>query len=134
MRRIVTYTVEGTPRPKGSRVSGVSKAGVRYNRESNPRSAEAYKAVTKRLGELHDGPPLTPPYDVELTFYFSKPKSNPTWPRSGDCDKYARLTLDAATKAGVIEDDRHVICLSAIKRYAEDGEPERTEITVREDR
>lgn len=135
MRRSVTYTVEGTPRPKGSRVSGVTKTGVRFNRESNPKAAEAYKAMKKRLKELHPGPALKAPYHVELTFYFEEPKSNPTWPRSGDCDKYARLVLDACTaqKAdkgweGVIEDDRHVIELSAVKRY---GEP-RTEITVHE--
>ena len=136
-RRSVTYIVEGTPRPKGSRVSGVTKTGVRYNRESNPRAVEAYKAMRKRLSELHREPPLQPPYHVVLTFYFPEPKSNPSWPRSGDCDKYARLVLDAAcakkgAKAGdwqgIIEDDRHVIELSAVKRY---GEP-RTEITVHE--
>lgn len=132
-RRSVSYTVEGTPRPKGSRVAGVTKTGVRYNRESNPRAVEAYKAMRKRLSELHQEPPLTPPYHVVLTFYFPEPKSNPTWPRSGDCDKYARLVLDACGPIkgkwdGIIEDDRHVIELSAIKRY---GEP-RTEITVHE--
>ena len=128
MRRSVSYTLPGPPRPKGSRVSGVSKTGVRYNRESNPRAVEWLKFARKRLGELHDPGPLEPPYQVVLTFYFSEPKTSPTWPRSGDVDKYSRNVLDALTQASVIEDDRHVIELSAVKRY---GEP-RTEITVHE--
>ena len=127
-RRSVTYTIPGPPRPKGSRVAGVTKTGVRYNRESNPRAVEAYKAMRKRLSELHQEPPLTPPYHVVLTFYFPEPRSNPSWPRSGDVDKYSRNVLDALTQSSVIEDDRHVIELSAIKRY---GSP-RTEITVHE--
>ena len=132
-RRSVSYTVPGPPRPKGSRVAGVTKTGVRYNRESNPRASEWLKFAKKELRALHPQGPLVPPYQVVLTFYFPEPKSNPTWPRSGDCDKYARLVLDACGPIkgkwdGIIEDDRHVIELSAVKRY---GEP-RTEITVHE--
>jgi len=127
-RRSVTYTVDGTPRPKGSRVSGVTKTGVRYNRESNPRATEWLKAAKEQLRDLHRVGPLLPPYQVVLTFYFPEPKSNPSWPRSGDVDKYSRNVLDALTQSSVIEDDRHVIELSAIKRY---GSP-RTEITVHE--
>ena len=127
MRRSVTYTVEGTPRPKGSRVSGVTKTGVRYNRESNPRASEWLKSARAHLKEQHDGEPLKPPYICVLTFQFEPPKER-SWPRTGDVDKYSRNALDALTQAGVIEDDRHVIELSAIKRY---GSP-RTEITVHE--
>jgi len=128
MRRSVTYTVEGTPRPKGSRVSGFTKSGRPYSRESNPRASEWLKTARAHLSEQHDGGPLVPPYHVVLTFFFEEPKSKPTWPRSGDVDKYSRNALDALTQAGAIEDDRHVIELSAIKRY---GSP-RTEITVHE--
>jgi len=108
-------------------VSGVTKSGVRFNRESNPKSAEAYKAMTKSLKGLHDGDPLQPPYEVELTFSFEPPRKR-SWPRSGDIDKYARLVLDALTKAGVIEDDRHVLVLSSKKVYGDPG----TAITVHE--
>lgn len=128
MRRSVSYTIDGTPRPKGSRVSGVSRSGVRYNRESNPRASEWLKSARAHLKEQHEGDPLKPPYVCELTFFFEEPKTKPTWPRSGDVDKYSRNALDALTQAGAIEDDRHVIELSAVKRY---GQP-RTEITVHE--
>lgn len=71
--------------------------------------------------------PFSPPYVVDLRFYFAPPKV-PSWPRTGDVDKFARAVLDALTQSGIIEDDRHVIELGAVKRY---GEP-RTEISVRE--
>lgn len=127
MRKVVTYTVDGTPRPKGSRATGFTKSGRPYSRESNPRAAEWLKSARAYLSEQHVGEPLSPPYEVELTFYFEPPKKE-TWPRSGDVDKYARNALDALTQAGAIEDDRHVLSLSAVKRY---GIP-RTEITVYE--
>jgi len=140
MRRSVSYTIEGTPRPKGSRVSGVSKTGVRFNRESNPKAAEAYKAMKKRLMELHTGPALKPPYHVEMRFLFDPPQK-PTWPRSGDCDKYVRLALDACVAGkkekaagweGVLVDDRHVLEISARKAWSEGQGMARTEITVHE--
>lgn len=127
MRHSGTYTVDGTPRPKGSRVSGFTKTGRPYSRESNPRASEWLKSARAHLSEQHAGEPLRPPYVIELTFYFDPPKER-SWPRSGDVDKYARNALDALTQAGIIEDDRHCIELSAIKRYGQ----ARTEITVHE--
>lgn len=137
-RHSVSYTIPGTPRPKGSRVSGFTKTGRQYSRESNPKAAEAYKAMKEQLKLLHTGPALKPPYHVELTFLFDPPQK-PSWPRTGDCDKYARLVLDACTAgkkdtgwAGVIEDDRHVLELSARKAWSEGPGKARTEITVHE--
>jgi Holliday junction resolvase RusA-like endonuclease len=127
VRHTGTYTVEGTPRPKGSRVSGFTKAGRPYSRESNPRASEWLKSARAHLAEQHEGEPLRPPYVIDLCFYFDPPKER-SWPRSGDVDKYARNALDALTQAGIIEDDRHCIELSAIKRYGQ----ARTEITVHE--
>ena len=70
---------------------------------------------------------LDPPYKITASFYFDPPKEK-SWPRTGDVDKFCRALLDAMVHGGVIEDDRHVIELSAVKRY---GEP-RTEVTVEE--
>ncbi len=117
MRHHAHLVVPGTPRPKGSRTSGVNKAGVRFSRESNPRTIEWMKGARKAIAEQWQGPPLRPPYEVRLTFTFAPPKKR-SWPRAGDIDKYSRAALDAA--AGIlIEDDRHVTILSAVKRYGE---------------
>ena len=129
MRRSVSYTVPGPPRPKGSRVAGVTKTGVRYNRESNPRASEWLKFARRHLNELHGDEPLQPPYRITATFFFEKPKK-PThpYPSRGDCDKYCRNLLDAAEQAKILVNDSGVIELSAVKRW---GEP-RTEVVVEE--
>lgn len=117
MRRQAHLVVPGTPRPKGSRTSGVTKAGVRFSRESNPRTVEWMKGARKVLAEQHTEEPLRPPYAVSLTFTFAPPKKR-TWPRAGDIDKYTRACLDALSGI-VLEDDRHVVQLDAVKRYGE---------------
>lgn len=61
-----------------------------------------------------------PPYLVEVHFYFSRPaRSKYEHPVRLDIDKCTRAVLDALTNAGVIEDDRHVISLVALKDYIE---------------
>ncbi len=128
-RTLSTYTVEGIPRPKGSRVAGVTKDGRRFNRESNPRSSEWLKMAREDLRRQHPTGPLSPPYRVTLTFYFPEPKK-PTYPypSRGDIDKYSRNALDAAEQGGILTSDSAVIELSAVKRW---GEP-RTELVVEE--
>ncbi len=127
MNRRATYIVKGKPVPKGSRVAGISKSGVRFNREANKHVGRYMKLLKASLTAQHKGGPLRPPYSVHCIFYFQEPKE-PSWPRTGDVDKFARAALDSLTQADVIEDDRHIVELSAVKRY---GEP-RTEIHVAE--
>jgi Holliday junction resolvase RusA-like endonuclease len=122
-----TFRIIGDPVPKGSRVSGVSKSGVRFNREANSRVGPATRDAVLQLKAQHTGAPLRPPYAVHITLSFKAPQKR-SWPRSGDADKYARHLLDcmscgSSTNAGIIEDDRHVIELSCRKTYAEDGPP-----------
>jgi len=127
VRQHRSFIIPGKPVPKGSRVAGISKTGVRYNREANSRVGPYMKLLKMSLQAQHAGGPLRPPYSVHCIFYFTEPKE-PSWPRTGDVDKFARAALDALTQAGVIEDDRHIVELSAVKRY---GNP-RTEIHVAE--
>jgi len=116
----------GKPVPKGSRVSGVTKTGVRFNREANSHVGPATKNAVQQLKLQHTGPPLKPPYAVHITLTFDPPKQR-SWPRAGDADKYARMILDcmggAASGAQILEDDRHVIELTCRKTYCETGEP-----------
>lgn len=119
-RRQARFVVPGTPRPKGSRTTGVTKTGVRFTRESNPRTVEWMRDAKRVLRAQHQGKPLEPPYAVTLEFTFQAPQK-PSWPRTGDVDKYSRAVLDSLVQAGVLEDDRHVVELSAVKRYGEPG-------------
>lgn len=119
MRRSFFASVPGKPVPKGSRVSGVTKTGVRFNRESNPAVAPYMKALEKAFRDQYEGDePLEPPYAVDVVFYFDAPK-NPTWPRSSDADKLLRSVGDALVKAGVLQDDRHILEISGRKAYGE---------------
>lgn len=73
----VSFTVFGLSAPAGSKTSGVSKAGVRFVRDSNPRSAQwktdVAQAAGKFMGEM---PPLEGPLVLELDFYRPRPKSH----------------------------------------------------------
>jgi Holliday junction resolvase RusA-like endonuclease len=128
MRRTFSVSVPGKPVPKGSRVSGVTKTGVRFNRESNPAVAPYMRRLEKAFrDELGDEGELSPPYAVDVVFYFDAPRT-PTWPRSSDADKLLRSVGDSLTKAGVISDDRHIVEISGRKAYGEPG----TVVRVRE--
>lgn len=52
------------------------------------------------------------------------------WPK-GDADNHAKGPLDALTQAtGIWDDDDQVVCLIALKRFADKGEEPRTEIQI----
>lgn len=124
-----SFTVPGKPVPKGSRTSGFTKSGRPYSREANKHVGPWMKRAKEELRrQAPEGAPFSPPYVIDLRFFFAPPKV-PSWPRTGDVDKFARAALDALTQAGIIEDDRHVVELGACKRYSDDP---RTEIEVRE--
>lgn len=117
-----TFDIPGKAAPKGSRVAGVTKTGVRFNRESNPHVPiwmKHAKAVLSEQAVDHTLFPKDTPLRLEVTFYVQRPKK-PTYsyPPQGDLDKYVRAVSDALT--GICwTDDSQVVSISARKAYDE---------------
>ena len=129
------FFAPGTPAPQGS------KTRTRYGmRESSKRVGPWREVVTQAAAMAADEAfmvrPLVPPYDVEFRFLIKRPKRTraafPVAPTIGDLDKLTRAVADALTQAGVIEDDRHIVDLTARKRWAADGEQPGVVVTIRE--
>lgn len=122
----LTFKVEGTPAPQGS------KTRTRYGMFESSKRVKPWRdlvhAAAIRAGD--DAAllgPLTPPYRVEMQFLIAKPRTtratHPVAPTIGDLDKLTRAVGDALTSAGLIEDDRHIIALTAEKAWAVDENP-----------
>lgn len=123
---MISVDVEGRPAPKGSRIHGRTKTGKSFTRPASKYElpwVEAVKQETLVVMRHHQQPP--PPYAVELEFRLQRPARNQhqqTWPTAHDVDKLARAVVDGLVKGGAMADDRHVIRLTAVKRYTEQGE------------
>ena len=124
---IFTFEIPGRPAPKGSRVSGVTKSGVRFNRESNPRVGEWMKLAVEHLDreallQCWHTVPKDIPLVLEVVFTIERPK-NPsrTYPSSGDTDKFVRAVGDAlqhrTAQLPVITDDAQIVEIRATKTY-----------------
>lgn len=132
---MITLHVEGIPAPQGSKTR--TKWGMR---ESSHRVAPwraAVKAEAISVGDrvgLLDA--LEAPYAVNCAFYIQRPRrtahTHPTAPSIGDIDKLVRSTLDALVQGGLLEDDRHVVQLTASKQWAGVDETPGAIITITE--
>lgn len=118
---VITFEVAGTPAPQGS------KTRTRYGMfESSKRVKPWRELVTHAAVKAGDDAallgPLTPPYHVEIWFYFRKPRTSraehPVAPTIGDTDKLVRAVGDALTNSGLIEDDRFIVTIFAEKKWA----------------
>lgn len=117
------FEIPGKAAPKGSRVSGVTKTGVRYNREANPRvqvwmkhakQLIADQALEQRHGTFTKDVPLV----LHVTFVVERPqKPKYDYPPQGDTDKLTRACCDALQAAGVVEDDAQIVRIEAEKLY-----------------
>lgn len=124
--------VSGRPAPQGSKnylPNGGGKESSRY--------LAGWRADVRTAFKGHPVPfDQAGPAYVDLQFVLQRPKnepkSRPTRPHLGkpDVDKLARGVIDALTSAGVFRDDSQVICLTAQKRYAEEGELTGCHVTV----
>lgn len=122
----VSFHVEGVPAPKGSKIR------TRYGMfESSKRVKPWADLVTQAAAIATDGEyllaPLTPPYALDVWFYFERPRTSraahPVAPTIGDLDKLIRACGDAIVQAGLIEDDRHIIRIHAEKAWAVGEKP-----------
>jgi Holliday junction resolvase RusA-like endonuclease len=132
-----TFTVRGTPAPKGSfRISSRrgTKRGFVVRKDSDATEVwEQVVALTARLA-MRGLTMFTGAVEVEMVFRLDRPPSvKRKWPSvKPDGDKLERSTLDALVKAGVLKDDALAVDLIARKRYATGGEDEGVTITVKE--
>lgn len=125
---MIEIVVAGRPAPKGSRIAGRTKDGRSYTRAASKYEqpwVEDVKATAQIVMRHHDIP--APPYEVRLEFHLKKSqhrkKDAPDYPTVGDVDKLARAVIDGLVKGGAMQDDKHVIALTATKRFAYPGEP-----------
>jgi crossover junction endodeoxyribonuclease RusA len=130
-----TLVVHGRAAPQGSKDLMTKASGQKYMKESSD-NVKPWRTKIRRACLGPDGRPLavfTGPVVVSIDFEFRQAKSNqddyPTGQNIGDVDKLTRAVLDALTQAGVIEDDRYVVHVSASKAW---GGDDRTLIHVRQ--
>ena len=121
----LTIHVEGTPAPQGSKVR--TRFGMREaSKRVKPWREQVTAAAIRAADDAYLLGPLTPPYAVTVDVFIRRPRttraSHPVAPTVGDLDKHVRACLDSLTAAGVIEDDRFVIALTASKQWAGAGE------------
>jgi Holliday junction resolvase RusA-like endonuclease len=117
------FTVAGVPAAKGSRTVGRRRDGSIFTRPAGSREAAWSSTVAAAaLAERARHGTLAPPYVVALTFAMPRP-ARPAHPHPtrGDVDKLTRLVLDALVTGGLLVDDRHVVEVTAVKRWAPHG-------------
>ena len=148
-RVIIAFQVEGDPKPKGSKTTGVTKNGVRYVRESNKGTkpwVELVKFEAKRVmghGEKKARPPFNGPVKVTMHFYLKRPKRHfrtngelhwwaPFWVENmPDLDKLERSILDGIYP-WIVKNDSQVCAIQSTKTYCRVGQRPHVSIDVRE--
>jgi Holliday junction resolvase RusA-like endonuclease len=106
----------------------VGKFGTYY-----PKTYSRFKLqADELLAPLAEGrTPSTELFYVNVEFIGEKPKSTILPAPKGDIDNYVKAALDAVTKAQCMwSDDRQVVGLHAVKRWAREGEENRIVITA----
>jgi Holliday junction resolvase RusA-like endonuclease len=125
---VITFYVEGRPAAKGSRIAGKRKDGTVFTRPAS-KYEKPWTDAVKAQSPTH--PRFRGPYVVELEFIFKRPKK-PSYPYPVlDLDKIVRATLDGLQFGRVISDDKHVVEVQAMKRWALPGETQGCLIDVR---
>lgn len=101
--------------------------------------------VAACLREDLTGAAFAGPVRVSCTFYLTRPQGHrnargelkPSAPRypatTPDLDKIIRSTLDALTQAAVIQDDRLVVAIDAVKLYATPARPPGADLVITEE-
>lgn len=120
----VTFTVAGTPKPKGS-LRHVGKHRLVEQVKGGPEWRETVAWAARRA--IRNNPPLVGPLAANIIVYVPRPRTvqraYPTSQHDGDADKHARAILDALTQGGVWGDDCQVVDLFVRQRYADQIAP-----------
>ena len=139
----------GTPIGQGSKKVVPTHGGPRAIEDNDAKLRPWRHALVVSALEAMNGSTMrfTGAVRAEMIFLFRRPKGHYGTGRNAavvketapkyraskpDADKLARAVLDALTVAGVLMDDRQVVSLGIIKRYAEPHEPEGVRILVDE--
>lgn len=126
---MIEMYVHGHPAPQGSKRHVGRGIMVEASKAVQP-WREAVVGEIIRTG--HNGAGIDQPCTVRVTFYMPRPKGHhdakgnvkpsappvPVSRRVGDIDKLVRSTLDALVQGALLQDDSHVVDLTARKRYA----------------
>lgn len=122
---------KGSKSPKGRRNNG-SVIMVESSKKVAPWSATVAASLLDERGHpkafFSDAAKVTLEFVLTRPAYLDKgkrPKPTPhhTKKSGGDIDKLCRCVLDSITEAGVWGDDSQACMITAMKRYAEPGEP-----------
>ena len=119
-----TIFVNGNPTPQGSK-----KGFVINGRAILVDASDGNKAWRKTVRDEIERDPKYKQYkgavNVSLAFWLTRAKSNTKKQmiQKPDVDKLVRSVMDAITDSSIIEDDCRVVSLSAMKRWADDGQP-----------
>lgn len=139
------FTIPGPPvpqpRPRFAVVCGRPKAyKVTRHRIHAYREAVALAARGAAVARRHQV--TSEPVVLEILFVFQRPPSHLTktglsstakaYPPRCDWDNLGKGVSDAITQSGAVwVDDDQAVDVRVVKRYAERGEPARTEVVVR---
>ena len=130
----MNFVIHGTPLP-------LKRARFSRNRVYNPSKKD--QTLWKQQIE-HDAPLLNEPLTVSFEFVFSRPKSHyrtgrfatmirETAPKhhttKPDVDNLIKFCLDAMNNH-VYEDDKLVVSVSGVKRYAKEEEQPHTQVIL----
>lgn len=135
-RRLLSFTVVGTPAPQGSK-TGFVVGGRAVITDKNPTSLRSWRQDVRQaaLEALPDGWPVDGAFTVSLAFRLPRPRSHPKSKglrvtKRPDLDKLVRATFDALGEARVYGDDSQVWSLRACKKYEEPGFPPGCDVAV----
>jgi len=126
--------VAGPPKaqPRVKAFSRGGRAGV-----YTPSTADGWRKLVKLGLSEFEGLGLTGPIEVEITFYFDRPKSHRRTGRYADLlkdsapthhlvkpdpDNLVKLPLDVATRLNLFSDDSQVVKMLVTKEFADDCE------------
>lgn len=120
----LSFTVDGDPKPQGSKRGFVTKTGkvAMVEMAGKPLKdwRETVTAVAAKAAHDADWMTTLSPVGVLVEFRIRQPKK-PTYsyPPRPDVDKMQRALLDALTYAGLWKDDSQVMTITAIKSYSD---------------